>query len=259
MTQIQTETSSVDAVILRPAQLPAKDRGNGATTVPLVGAHLGATSLLNGITSFAPGAAIGHHSHNVVESVVVIEGTAWVDINGDEHYMDTYDTTFVPANIVHRFRNASDTEPMRILWTYASIDATRTPAGSTTAHRIDAEQTDPAADQPAPANASDTTGTPMVHETALLRITEGQNQAFEAAAAQAAPLFQQAEGALSFRLDQRIENSNEYVLTVGWTTMAAHTEHFRSSPAFTQWRELVSPYFATAPEVHHTTHIHTGF
>lgn len=251
MTQIQTETSSVDAVILRPAQLPAKDRGNGATTVPLVGAHLGATSLLNGITSFAPGAAIGHHSHNVVESVVVIEGTAWVDIDGTEHYMDTYDTTFVPANIVHRFRNASDTEPMKILWTYASIDATRTPAGSTTAHRIDTEQASP--------DTGDSTEAPMVHETALLRITPGQNKAFEAAAAQAAPLFQRAEGALRFRLDQRLEDPNEYVLTVGWTTVAAHTEHFRSSPAFTQWRELVSHYFATAPEVHHTTHVYTGF
>ncbi|NUL44539.1 antibiotic biosynthesis monooxygenase [Cellulosimicrobium funkei] len=99
----------------------------------------------------------------------------------------------------------------------------------------------------------------MVYESALLRITPGHNQAFEAAAAQAAPLFQQADGALSFRLDQRVEDPNAYVLTVGWTTVTAHTGHFRSSPAFAQWRELVSPFFAADPEVHHTTHIHTGF
>lgn len=142
MTRIQTETSSLDAVILRPAELPAKDRGNGATTISLVGAQIGSTAFLNGITTFAPGAEIGHHSHNVVESVVVIEGTAWVDIDGTEHWMNTYDTTFVPANIVHRFRNASDTEPMKILWTYASIDATRTPAGSSETHRIDSEHAD---------------------------------------------------------------------------------------------------------------------
>jgi putative monooxygenase len=140
MTRISTSISSVDAVILRPADLPRKDRGNGASTVPLVGAHLGATSFLNGITTFDPGAAIGHHSHNCVESVAVIEGTAFVDIDGAEHYLNTYDTTFVPANIVHRFRNASDTEPMKILWTYASIDATRTMAGSTERTRIDEEQ-----------------------------------------------------------------------------------------------------------------------
>lgn len=140
MTTIHTTTSSIPAVILRPAELPRKDRGNGASTVPLVGANLGATGFLNGITTFAPGAAIGHHSHNCVESVVVIEGTAFVDIDGREFPMDTYDTTFVPANIVHRFRNASDTEQMKILWTYASIDATRCMAGEDEHHRIDAEQ-----------------------------------------------------------------------------------------------------------------------
>ncbi|MFK0005046.1 cupin domain-containing protein [Paenarthrobacter sp. NPDC090522] len=140
MTRIPTSISTVDALILRPKELPRKDRGNGASTVPLVGSHLGATTFLNGITTFAPGAAIGHHSHNCVESVMVIEGTAYVDIDGTEHYLDTYDTTFVPGNIIHRFRNASETEEMKIFWTYASIDATRTMAGTTDRNRIDEEQ-----------------------------------------------------------------------------------------------------------------------
>ncbi|KSU65981.1 cupin domain-containing protein [Arthrobacter sp. NIO-1057] len=140
MTRIHTESSSLPAVILRPSQLPKKDRGNGASTVPLVTAEVGSTTFLNGITTFAPGAAIGHHSHNCVESVMVIEGTAYVDIDGTEHYLETYETTFVPANIVHRFRNASDTEEMKIFWTYASIEATRTMAGTTARHRIDEER-----------------------------------------------------------------------------------------------------------------------
>lgn len=99
----------------------------------------------------------------------------------------------------------------------------------------------------------------MIHETALLRIKEGHSEDFEAAVAQAAPLFQAADGALSFRLDKRIENPQEYVLTVGWATVEAHTEDFRSSEAFAQWRELVGPHFAQAPEVHHTAHVYTGF
>lgn len=145
MTKIQTECSSLPAAILRPSQLPKKDRGNGASTVPLVTADVGSTTFLNGITTFAPGAAIGHHSHNCVESVMVIEGTAYVDIDGTEYFLETYETTFVPANIVHRFRNASDTEEMKIFWTYASIDATRTMAGSTERHRIDEERATEAA------------------------------------------------------------------------------------------------------------------
>ncbi|MFJ2620446.1 cupin domain-containing protein [Glutamicibacter sp. NPDC087344] len=139
MTKIYAENSSVPAAILRPSQLPAKDRGNGAVTVPLVTAEVGSTTFLNGITTFAPGAAIGHHSHNCVESVMVIEGTAYVDIDGTEFFLETYETTFVPANIVHRFRNASDIEEMKIFWTYASIDATRTMDGSADRHRIDTE------------------------------------------------------------------------------------------------------------------------
>jgi heme-degrading monooxygenase HmoA len=99
----------------------------------------------------------------------------------------------------------------------------------------------------------------MIYETALLRITDGANEAFEAAVAQAAPLFQRADGALSFRLEQRIENPQEYVLTVGWTTVEAHTQDFRSSESFAKWRELVGPHFAQAPEVHHTAHVYTGF
>lgn len=140
MTKIKTSASSVEAAILRPKDLPRKDRGNGASTVPLVGSHLGATEFLNGITSFEPGAAIGRHRHNCVESVMVIEGTAFVDIDGTEYPLDTYETTFVPANIVHRFRNASDTDPMKILWIYASIDATRTLADSSESSRVDEEQ-----------------------------------------------------------------------------------------------------------------------
>lgn len=152
MTYICTSISSVDAVILRPDELPRKDRGNGASTVPLVGSHLGSRTFLNGITTFEPGAAIGHHSHNCVESVAVVEGTAYVDIDGTEHYLNTYDTTFVPANIIHRFRNASDTEPMKIFWTYASIDATRTMAGTSERNRIEEEQ----ANQPAAQEAGAT-------------------------------------------------------------------------------------------------------
>ena len=36
------------------------------------------------------------------------------------------DTTWLPANLSHRFRNLSDTAPMKILWIYANAQATRT-------------------------------------------------------------------------------------------------------------------------------------
>ena len=86
----------------------------------------GSTQLLNGFTIFDPGARIGLHFHNCEESVLVVEGAAIAMIDGVEHQLNTGDTTWVPAEVPHFFRNASTTEPMRIFWTYASIAATRT-------------------------------------------------------------------------------------------------------------------------------------
>ncbi|MDQ2067602.1 cupin domain-containing protein [Xinfangfangia sp. CPCC 101601] len=127
-----------DPAILRPATLPSNDRGGGASTVPLVTRRCGSTSLINGITSFAPGAAIGLHFHNCEESVMVIEGEAVVEIDGERHHLGTFDTTWVPANVPHRFLNESDRE-MKIFWTYATIDATRTMVLTHETRSIDAE------------------------------------------------------------------------------------------------------------------------
>ncbi|WP_461189990.1 antibiotic biosynthesis monooxygenase family protein [Arthrobacter sp. Z4-13] len=99
----------------------------------------------------------------------------------------------------------------------------------------------------------------MIHESATLTIKDGAASAFEAAVAEAVPLFQNAPGALSLRLDRSIENPREYTLTVAWATIEDHTIGFRSSAAFSKWRELVGPHFAEAPNVKHLEHIYLGF
>jgi putative monooxygenase len=125
--------------VLRPDEIPARSRGGGARTIPLVTRAVGAEVFLNGITIFEPGAGIPLHTHNCPESVVILEGTAVVEIDGEEHTLGRHDTTYVGAGIPHRFRNASDTAPMRILWTYASVDATRTIVATGVTNRVDAE------------------------------------------------------------------------------------------------------------------------
>lgn len=112
--------------ILRPDDLPAHDRGNGAKTIPLVTPGIGTTTFINGITEIGPDAAIPFHSHNCEESVVLLAGEAWLDIGGEEHALKAGDTTFITANVPHRFRNRSSSEPLRILWIYAHAAATRT-------------------------------------------------------------------------------------------------------------------------------------
>ena len=71
---------------------------------------------------------------------MVLEGDAIVEIDGEQHHLSAQDTTWLPANLPHRFINASDTNRMRIFWTYASIDATRTNMQTGEEGTIDAER-----------------------------------------------------------------------------------------------------------------------
>ena len=121
-----TEAASPKFAVLKPDQIKAHERGGGARTIPLVSPSTGASAFINGITEFGPGAAIPFHSHNCEESVMLLEGDAMLDIEGQEIRLKALDTTWISPNVSHRFRNLSDTRPMKILWIYARLDATRT-------------------------------------------------------------------------------------------------------------------------------------
>lgn len=132
--------------IFRPDEIVARERGGGAKTIPLVNRASGTTSFINGITIFQPGAAIPVHSHNCEESVMLLEGNAIAEIDGERHSLKPLDTTFIPGNLPHRFINASDVEPMKILWIYADVDATRTITETGDTRSIDDEHAAPPAD-----------------------------------------------------------------------------------------------------------------
>lgn len=124
---MSTATPARNPTVLKPDQIKSHDRGGGARTTPLVTPAVGAQSFINGITEFAPGTAIPFHSHNCEESVMLLAGDAIMDVAGQEsHVLKPLDTTWIPPNVSHRFRNMSSTEPMKILWIYASPNATRT-------------------------------------------------------------------------------------------------------------------------------------
>ncbi len=114
-----------EARVLRFAEVPTVDRGNGIVATPLVTGALGSEHLSSGITSFEPGSGVALHSHNCDEIVCVIEGEAVCEVAGQTHVLRAYGTTFAPAGVPHRFSNRSD-RPMKILWTYASAHVTRT-------------------------------------------------------------------------------------------------------------------------------------
>ena len=215
------------------------DRGNGAWTTPLVSGPVGATAFLNGITTFDQGAAIGHHMHNCVESVMVIDGDAVVDIDGVETPLRRFDTTFVPANIPHHFRNASRTEPMRIFWTYASIDATRTVTATGETARVDAEQN------------AEPAGATGVLEVVELEVRADACLDFEETVGRAAPLLQRAHGCRTFELVKSVEQPGHYRLFIEWTALEDHTAGLRQSEDLPRWRALVMPHLSSPPKAEH--------
>lgn len=127
-------------IVLTPQGLPVKDRGGGIVTTPLVTAARGSCAMLTGITRIAPGAAVPLHTHNCEECVVVLSGNGVAHIDGTDHPVSPNDTSWIPAEIPHCFRNTSDSEEMAIFWTYASIDATRTIVATGVTTRIDEER-----------------------------------------------------------------------------------------------------------------------
>ncbi|QTD95328.1 cupin domain-containing protein [Burkholderia anthina] len=127
------------AVLLKPEALATHERGGGARTTPLVSRELGTTSFITGYTSFDAGVEIPFHRHNCQESVVLMEGEAILDIDGLEYQLKPHDVTLIPPNVDHRFRNLSKTKPMKILWIYATVDATRTLASTGITNPVAAE------------------------------------------------------------------------------------------------------------------------
>ena len=130
-----TEPEAPTPRVLRPAELPSINRGKGVISQPLVMAERGSSSLTMGISTFEPGAVIPLHTHNVEEAITILEGEAVAILDGREHVVRPYDTTFVPPGTPHHFRNDSGAR-MRFLWTYGGAHVTRTYAetGQTVEH-----------------------------------------------------------------------------------------------------------------------------
>lgn len=85
----------------------------------------GTKELSVGVATFDPGASLPCHIHHCEESITIIAGEAWVEFDGQQVRLKPYDTSHMPAGVPHRFINASVTQPMSILWVYASADMGR--------------------------------------------------------------------------------------------------------------------------------------
>ena len=106
------------------------ERGGGVLTTPLT-THFSApdAKFTTGMSVYPVGKGAPLHVHNCDEQVTLLEGIGEVEIEGHVTPLKQYDSTYIPGNKVHAFRNTGSV-PMRILWIYASMQVTRTFEGS---------------------------------------------------------------------------------------------------------------------------------
>ncbi|MGB7077779.1 MAG: antibiotic biosynthesis monooxygenase family protein [Xanthobacteraceae bacterium] len=99
----------------------------------------------------------------------------------------------------------------------------------------------------------------MVTEIAQIEVKPGMEAEFESGVKSAAPLFKRAKGCRAMELRKSIEKPSRYRLFVAWETVENHTDDFRGSADFAEWRKLVAHCFAAPPEVEHVAQVLRGF
>ena len=112
--------------IIRYSGVPSDRSDSGVDAHRMVTSAMGAKTITSGVSTFEPGASILLHTHPCEETVVVVEGEAICELNGERFTMKPYDASFVPPEVPHRFINESD-KPLTIIYFYPDIDVSRDP------------------------------------------------------------------------------------------------------------------------------------
>ena len=92
----------------------------------------------------------------------------------------------------------------------------------------------------------------MILEHADIRIDPAHAAAFEEAIAHGlSSVIAKAQGYCGHKVNRSIESPGRYIVTIFWASLDDHMVGFRQSPAFTEWRAIVGPFFLQPPVVEH--------
>ena len=91
----------------------------------------------------------------------------------------------------------------------------------------------------------------MILEHAILNVRPDLIEDFEPAFREAAPLIAASPGYISHQLQRCLEDPNRYLLLVEWRTLEDHTEGFRRSDRYQEWRRLLHHFYDPFPTVEH--------
>jgi heme-degrading monooxygenase HmoA len=91
----------------------------------------------------------------------------------------------------------------------------------------------------------------MILESAVLDIKSGKEAEFERAFAEAQKIISASPGYVSHELRRCIEKRSRYLLLVRWRTLEDHTEGFRKSAPYQEWKRLLHHFYDPFPTVEH--------
>ncbi|MGO9343596.1 MAG: antibiotic biosynthesis monooxygenase family protein [Acidimicrobiales bacterium] len=98
----------------------------------------------------------------------------------------------------------------------------------------------------------------MILEHAILDVVAGEAERFEEAFNSAQPLIASMPGCRSVRLGRCIESASRYLLLVEWDRLEDHTEGFRGSQEYQEWRRLLHHFYEPFPLVEHYEPVFPG-
>ena len=91
----------------------------------------------------------------------------------------------------------------------------------------------------------------MILEAAILNVKPGRAAEFEAAMGAARPLIEASAGFKGIEVRPCVEDDNRYLLLVWWERLEDHTEGFRGSDRYQDWRARLHHFYEPFPTVEH--------
>ena len=91
----------------------------------------------------------------------------------------------------------------------------------------------------------------MILELAILNVRRGRAAEFERAFRDAQRIISSMFGYVSHELQRCLEVEDKYVLLVRWQRLEDHTEGFRGSDEYQEWKRLLHHFYDPFPTVEH--------
>ena len=91
----------------------------------------------------------------------------------------------------------------------------------------------------------------MVTEVAVFQAVPGKEEAFAQGIQRGAEVVRRDAGCRSVAIHRCIEDPARFLLMIQWESLEAHTESFRKSPRFAEYRSHINGLFIDSPIVHH--------